>query len=65
MAGGVIYSRQPNERRENIRAAAAQLGKFVLDQIMEATTEVEVVGNRNTHYAGVRVVCGDRLMADH
>jgi hypothetical protein len=42
IAGGVIYSRQPDERREKIRAGAAEAGKFVLDQIMEATTEVEV-----------------------
>lgn len=41
IAGGVIYSRQPDERREKIRAGAAQVGKFVLDQVMEATTEVE------------------------
>lgn len=42
IAGGFIYSRQPDERREKIRAGAVQVGKFVLDQIMEATTEVEV-----------------------
>jgi hypothetical protein len=42
IVGGFIYSRQPDERREKIRAGAVQVGKFVLDQIMEATTEVAV-----------------------
>lgn len=42
IAGGFIYSRQPDERREKIRAGAAQVGKVVLNEIMEAATEVEV-----------------------
>ena len=41
IAGGFLYSRQPEERRAKIKASAVQVGKAVLDQIMEATTEVE------------------------
>jgi hypothetical protein len=41
IAGGLIYYRQPDERREKIRAGAVEVGTFVLDRIMEATTEVE------------------------
>lgn len=42
IAGGVMYSRQPEERRAKIRAGAVQAGKAVVGQIMEATAEVEV-----------------------
>jgi hypothetical protein len=42
IAGGFIYARQPDERREKIRAGAVQAGKLVLGQIMEAATDVEV-----------------------
>jgi hypothetical protein len=41
IAGGFLYSRQPEERRAKIRAGAVQAGKVVLDQIIQATTEVE------------------------
>jgi hypothetical protein len=41
IAGGFLYSRQPEERRAKIRAGAVQAGKIVLDQIIQATTEVE------------------------
>jgi hypothetical protein len=41
IAGGFIYARQLEERREKIRAGAVQVGGFVFHQIMEATTEVE------------------------
>lgn len=42
IAGGYIYSRQPDERREKIREGAVQAGKFVLDQITEAAAITEV-----------------------
>lgn len=41
ITGGFIYARQPEEHRARIRAGAAQVGKVVLEQIMEASTEVE------------------------
>jgi hypothetical protein len=41
IAGGFLYARQPEDRRARIRAGAAQVGKVVLNQIMEATNEVE------------------------
>jgi hypothetical protein len=53
IAGGVIYYRQPDERREKIRAGAVEVGKVVLEQITEATTEV----------AGVRAQLRARIVA--
>jgi hypothetical protein len=41
IAGGVIYLRQPDERRAKIRAAAAEAGMAVLEQITGASTEVQ------------------------
>jgi hypothetical protein len=42
IAGGFLYYRQPEDRRAKIRAGAVEVGKVVLGQIVEATTEVEV-----------------------
>jgi hypothetical protein len=42
IAGGFLYTRQPEDRRAKIRAGAVQVGKVVLDQIMETMTDAEV-----------------------
>ena len=42
IAGGFLYARQPDERREKIRVGAVQAGKFVLGQIMEAAADAEI-----------------------